>query len=57
MTCLRCGQSTPRLTPTQRYCPTCAREVALLMAPKPQPIDAPRWLRRLSAKDMTGSLR
>lgn len=57
MKCTRCGIETPRLMPTQRYCPPCDRDVARLTAPKPVPMDAPPWFRRLTDKDMTGGLR
>ena len=44
MTCRRCGEQTPRLTLTQRYCPRCEREMTR---------SVPEWRRRLPAKDLT----
>lgn len=32
MKCRRCGEDTPRLTLTQRYCPPCSREVIAILA-------------------------
>jgi hypothetical protein len=55
MKCLRCGQDTPRLTPDQIHCIRCAAEVAALVTPRREGFVAP-WRRRLTAKDMTGSL-
>ena len=31
MKCARCGEETPRLTLTQRYCPPCGREVEAII--------------------------
>jgi NMD protein affecting ribosome stability and mRNA decay len=52
MTCHRCGEHTPRLTLSQRYCPRCEREVAALL-PHPAPANLPEWRRRDLARDMT----
>lgn len=52
MKCARCGQDTPRLTLTQRYCPRCSEEVRVLTAPRPAPVA--RWRREAPAKDLTG---
>ena len=49
MDCLRCATSTPRLTPTQRYCPQCEREVA-----ERERQDARRLRGQFVAKDLTG---
>lgn len=32
MTCRRCGASTPRVFPTQRYCPDCSHAVSQIIA-------------------------
>jgi len=53
MKCSRCGTETPRLTPDQRRCPQCVREVDALLAPRPAPFA--RWRRESKAKDLTGS--
>lgn len=55
MLCKRCGQHTPRLTLTQRYCPLCQREVASKATP-PKPTWLPVWMRQGVAKDLTGGL-
>ena len=51
MTCLRCGDRTPRLTGRQRYCPICEAAVAALLA-----ADARRRMARFPAKDYTTAL-
>lgn len=49
MRCSRCGEDTPRLTLTQRYCQPCAREVAAILL-----AEAVRESRRrFTAKDMS----
>jgi len=52
MTCLRCGEMTPRLTLSQIHCPRCQREVAALL-PHPVRGFVPEWRRRDLARDMT----
>jgi hypothetical protein len=54
MRCRRCGTETPRLTPDQRYCPLCIRDMDARFAPKPQPAFTPAWRRRDLSKDLTG---
>lgn len=49
MTCLRCGERTPRLTLTQVHCPRCEREIAAIVA-----ADAKRRTPRFPARDLTG---
>jgi hypothetical protein len=56
MKCLRCGTETPRLTPTQRYCPLCAADVAAREAGVPGPAFTPRWRREAKAADKTGAV-
>lgn len=49
MNCKRCGISTPRKTLSQRYCPTCEREVAAILK-----ADG-RRRNRFTVKDFTGT--
>jgi uncharacterized protein with PIN domain len=54
MTCLRCGEHTPRLTLSQLHCPRCQREVAALVRLAVRGF-VPEWRRRDLAKDMTAA--
>lgn len=51
MKCARCGQDTPRLTVTQRYCTPCGREVEAITK-----ADERRRQPRFAAKDLTGTV-
>lgn len=52
--CRRCGTPFVRRTPSQMRCDQCTREVAVLVADKPLPTDAPPWRRRDLKRDETG---
>jgi predicted amidophosphoribosyltransferase len=54
VTCLRCGQGTPRLTADQIHCPRCERELEALYAPQTAPRWLPTWRRAAIAKSLSG---
>ncbi len=51
MNCKRCGDTMTMHVVGDRYCLTCKREMRAV-EPKPR-TDAPLWLSRLRAKEMT----
>jgi hypothetical protein len=53
MTCRRCGTNVTRLTPDQRYCSPCLRELDAILAPKPKPDFVPAWRKRDLTRDET----
>jgi len=55
MKCRRCGADAVRLTPDQRYCPQCVRDLDALLTPRPAPAFTPEWRRTAKAKDLTGA--